>query len=255
MASAVIAGLGALLLSAYGSLQEATAPLSQEELPAVLASSWWCSVETPDFEGKVETCDGILRYRLAGSDVYGQSCTVMSLNEIAEMGEIVDMLAPGALDDDRSLLSAVAARARAAGADRLKMCETVKYKLRPEGTLCSRPFELQSDTRWVLSHSSRYEDEADVALSTDETGRLYRLITQVGPEVMASLPPEALADPEVKALATFFSADLVCESFALAADGTLQSMLIGPNGSFVQSVSLVPISDPDTVRLEPAPAE
>ncbi len=229
--------------------------LSQAELPAMLESSWWCSVETPSAGVKVESCDSILRYRRAGSDIFGQSCTVMSLDEIAEMGEIVDMLAPGVLNGERGLLSAINVRARAAGADRLKMCETVKYKLRPEGTLCSRPFELQSDTRWVLSHSSRYEDEADVALSTDETGRLYRLITQVGPEVMASLPPEALADPEVKALATVFSADLVCESFAMAADGTLQSMLIGPNGSLVQSASLVPISDPDTVRLEPAPAE
>lgn len=255
MASAAFAGLGALLLSAYSPIQEATAPLSQEELPAVLASSWWCSVETPDFEGKVETCDNIVRYRPAGTDVYGQSCTVLSLDEIAEMGEIVDALAPGAMDDERDLLSAVGARARAAGADRLKMCETVKYKLRPNGTLCSQPFELQADTRWALSRSSRYEDEADTALSRDETGRLYELIRQVGPEVIASLPPEARAQPDVKALTTIFGAELVCESFSMGAAGTLQSMLIGTNGSTAYSASLVPISGPDAVRLEPAALE
>lgn len=254
MAYALAVGAGALLLG-LAAPQAEPARVSYDDLPAVLGASWWCSVDEVSPTGKTEVCDGLMRYSLAGSEIHGQSCTVVSLDEVAEMGGIVDMLAPGALDPDRSLLSAVGARARAVGADRIKMCETVRLKRRPDGTLCSRAFELQPDTRWVLSSSGRVEDDADIALSREEVAHLYRLVARVGPEVIAALPAEALADPDIKVLATIFGPGLVCESYSRAADGTLQSSLVGAGGSPVYSSSLIPISGPDAVRLEPAPAE
>jgi hypothetical protein len=255
LAYALVGGVGALLLTLAVPPQAVPTRLSHDELPAVLASTWWCSVDESDPNGKPEACDGLLRYSLDGRQVLGESCTVVSLDEVAEMGEIVDVLAPGALDPDRSLLSDVDARARAVGADRIKMCETVRYKRRPDGTLCSKAFELQPDTRWVLSSSGRREDEADIALTREEVTRLYRLVARVGPEVIASLPAEAMTDPDIKLLATIFGPDQVCESFSRVADGTLQSWLVGAGGSPVYSSSLVPITGPDAVRLEPAPTE
>ncbi len=255
MAYALAVGAGALLLSLAAPPQVEPARVSHDELPAVLAASWWCSVDEVSPNGKTEVCDGIIRYSLAGNEIHGRSCSVVSLDEVAEIGGVVEILAPGALDADRALLGEINSRARAAGADRIKICETIRFKRRPDGALCARAFELQPDTRWVLSSNGRWEDDADIALPREDVASLSLMVARLGPEVIARLPAEILDEPDIKAMAAIFGPALVCEGFARAADGTLQSLLIGAGGGATLSGVLVPISGPDAVRLESAPIE
>ncbi len=252
MAFTLTGGVGALLLGLAVPLQAAQVPLSHDELPAALTTSWWCSVGEDSSITKPSSCEAILRYRLVGGQIQGQSCTAILLEEVAALGEFVDALAPAALEPERELLASVNARARGRDADRIKICETITYKRRLDGSLCSKPFELQADSRWALSSSGRREDEADLVLPREEVVRLYPLIAQAGLQAIANLPVEALGDPDVKMLATLFGPELVCEVFSREAGGSLQSLLVGAGDSAAFTTHLVPISDPDAVQLDPA---
>ncbi|MDY6925045.1 MAG: hypothetical protein SWI22_13935 [Pseudomonadota bacterium] len=252
MAFALAGGVSALLLGMAAPSQAAQAGLTHAELPAVLTQSWWCSVGEDSSNSKPSACESVIRYRLVRDQIQGQSCTALSLEEVAALGGFVEALAPAALDRERELLGSVNARASAVGADRIKICETVTHKRRLDGSLCSKPFELQADSRWSLSSSGRWEDEADLPLPREEVVRLYPLIAEAGSQAIANLPAEALGDPDVKTLASMFGPDLVCEAFSMGAEGVLQSRLVGAGDSTDFMTYLVPISGPDVVQLDPA---
>lgn len=187
-------------------------PVSVADLPAVLGKGWWCV-----WDAEENGCSAIQRYDFGRKEIHGCTGTDVAWFDVA-----VDWADQGlaTAEEARPLLESLQARADAHGARLIKVCWTSSFKLEPRG-LCQPSWSIVGRPTLRLSRNGAWRSADDVVVSEDEADVYFRFWPAAFDEMVAGIPPEALADPEVKSFVAIQTAEVGCQTYARGDAGAL----------------------------------
>lgn len=187
-------------------------PLTSDQVAAALGKGWWCT-----WDAQENGCSAIQRYDFAQGRIYGCTGTDVAWLDVA-LGWARDGLEEARAA--RPLMQGLRSQAQAHGARLIKFCWTSAFKLDDRG-LCQPSWSLVDQPTMRLSRSGAWTDAEDLVVPAADARTYWDFWPAAFDGMVANIPAEALADPEVKAFVAVQTAEVGCQAFEAGQNGRL----------------------------------